>query len=193
MTEASAAEPPKTSGFTPAVEGEQAGGVTPAAGSKATGSEQSPWEGMTAEVSPWEGMTGSAERTGRSSDKRGRAVGRGTPAAGRESLQPRHPRVSDADSNVIVRSGDRDSTIFAMKVRPVAPHMTDQVVPAMKATKEGHVQTAHAHAWLNARLCSVTPDNLRIRTRKTHEHGFNHVFIEFTRIDVWFCPDDLKG
>ena len=55
------------------------------------------------------------------------------------------------------------------------------------------IRNHHAHAWLNSRLCSVAPSNLIWHCKKTHEHGYSNIYLEFSKLDVWFCPNDPKG
>ena len=133
VVEGVATEPPKMSGVTLAVEGMLVSGVTFAASIKATGGEPSPWEGMTSEVNPWEGMTADIEEDEWTEVRRRRATGRGRPAKG-ESSRARRPRARDTDSNIIVRSGDRDSSTAAIQISPIVPQVTDHVVPVIRTT-----------------------------------------------------------
>ena len=120
----------------PAVGGMLVCGVTPAASIKATGGEPSPWEGMTSEVSPWEGMTADIAESEWIEVRRRRATGRGRPAKG-ESSRTRRPRARDTDSNVIVRSGDRDSSTAAIQISPVVPNWPITLYRSLGRQKRG--------------------------------------------------------
>ena len=102
-------------------------------------------------------------------------------------------RGEETDSNIMVESLDRDSTMASIQVNPVVPQLVGRKSPVVQKTKERVLQNQHVHAWLNARLCSVTPSNLSLHWKRTHEHGYANVFLEFSKLDVWFMPNDPKG
>ena len=192
------------SGVTPAAEGDvvvtsaqetgPASGVIPAADPKATIAERSPWETLTGEVSPWETLTGDVpelEEGGRWTEYFGRRgkggkIWRPVPPA-------RRTRVEETDANIMVESLDRDSTIAAIRVSPVVPQLVERESAGIQKANDTIIRNQHVHAWMNSRLCSVTPSNMTWHYKKTHEHGYMNIYLEFNKLDVWFCPNDPRG
>ena len=93
----------------------------------------------------------------------------------------------------MVESLDRDSTTASIQVNPVVPQLVGRRSAVVQKTRDIHIQNQHVHAWLNSRLCSVTPSNLSLHWKRTHEYGYANVYLEFYKLDVWFMPNDPKG